>query len=259
MKNFRENLLKYGSYILVFLLPLVYLESMFSPFSSPKIFLFYGWIEILTAFWIYNFVVDNSCRLNKKVLLFFIPLFSYIVWMTLAGVLAVSPALSFWSSLGRGTGLITIYHCLAFALIVASLVKKEGINFVNSLMRWFLNGSFILAISIWFGNEGFNVFDFLKDSAGGGLIGNSSMAAAYLLFALAFGAFLLFSKNISKNKKWWIGIKMIVILFLPLFFNILGLFNGNGFLGSARGDNLGIFVIAVFSFFLYLFFSKFFS
>jgi O-antigen ligase len=242
MKSFQENLLKYGACLLVFTLPIFYIGNMYSEYTSPKIFFFYGLVEILMAFWLYILVVNPSYRLNKKTLLYFLPLFIFIFWMTLAGIFAANPHLSFWSTLGRGTGLLTLFHCLVFALIVASLIKHDGIGYLYRLMIWMVSGGFVLALSVWCGNEGFNSFSFLKDSIGGGLMGNSSLAAAYLLFILGFGFFFLFSKNLNKNKKYWVALEMAVILFSPLFINLYGLFTGRGLLGSARGATLGIIV-----------------
>ena len=176
--------------------------------------------------------------------------------MSLSGVLAVSPSLSFWSSVGRGTGLLTLYHSLIFAFIIASLIKKNGSDYLYKLINWFVWGGFLLAISVWFGDEGFNAFNFLKDSKGGGLMGNSSLTAAYLLFSLGFGAFLSFSKLNYKNNKWWIGTMMGVILFSPVFINIYGILSGKSLLGSARGATLGIFVSLFVSLVFYFIISK---
>ena len=257
MKAFRENLLKYGSCLIIFLLPILYLGNKVLIYSyiTSKVFFFYALVEILFAFWVYSVITDRSYRLSRKTLLYFIPLGAYLVWLTIAGILGANPALSFWSSFGRDTGLLTLYHCLAFALIVASLVQKNGIIYLHKFMQWFLNGGFVLAISIWCGNEGLNMFSFLKDSNGGGLMGNSSLAATYLLFTMTFGFFLLFS-NQYKGNKWWLGTKIAVILFSPIFINILGLFNGQGLLGSARGTTLGIIVMVGVVFLTYLFFSE---
>ena len=237
-----NNILKIGSCLLVFLLPIFYFHNTFFPYTSTKTFLFYGIVEILTAFWFYALAIDSSYRLNKKTLFYFLPLLCFIIWITIAGILAVSPSLAFWSSIGRGTGLLTLYHCLAFALIIASLIKRNGVNYLYKFMQWFVNGCFVLAISVWCGNEGFSLFGFLKDSNGGGFMGNSSLTAAYLMFALAFGFFLFTSKTLSKQNKWWLGIKLGIILFSPLFINIYGFFTGASLLGSARGATIGIFV-----------------
>ncbi|MCX6754463.1 MAG: O-antigen ligase family protein [Candidatus Nomurabacteria bacterium] len=254
--TFANNVLKYGSLILVLILPIFVLGNVTSIYTSPKTYLFYGVVEILTAFWIYTQVVDISYRLSKKTYLYFLPLFCFIFWMTLAGILAVNTHLSFWSSLGRGTGLLTLYHSLAFALIIASLVKRNGSEYLYKLMNWFISGGFILTLSVWTGDEGFHLFSFLKNSSGGGLMGNSSLASAYLIFILAFGLFILASKPTTILNKWLIGITIVLILLSPLFISIYGFFMGYGILGSARGSLIGIIVSIAVAITFYLALSK---
>lgn len=254
-----NNILKFSSCFLVFILPIFYITNMFFPYASPKTFLFYGLVEIMTALWIYGLIIDSSYQLKKKTFLYFLPLAFFIIWMTIAGILAVNPHLAFWGSFSRGMGLLTLFHCFAFALIICSLIKHNGVSYLYKLMHWFVNGGFILAISLWFGNEGFNAFNFLKDSAGGGLMGNSSLAAAYLMFILAFAFFILVSKNNNINK-WWLGIKIAVILFSPIFINIYGIFTGHGLLGEtqhiSRGAALGLIIAFCFTIVFYFSLSK---
>lgn len=246
MKSTRENIIKFGSLFLVFLLPLLVSSNLAFSFISIKTFFFYGLTELMFVFWIYSLYIDKSYRLNKKQLLFFIPVILYIIWMSMAGILAVNPSLSFWGPIERGTGLLTLYHALAFSFIVASLIKRDGFSYLNKLLKYFLFGSFILTISVWFGNEGFNISNnILEKSSGGGFIGNSSLTAPYLIFSLFFCIYFLFEKQISKNWKIFSFIILITILFSPLFVNIYGFLKNNELLGSARGATLGIIVGAV--------------
>lgn len=243
MRIWREGLLKYGSYLLVFLLPIVYFGSLVFPHISSKTFFFYGFIEIITALWLYSIVVDSTYKLSKRNLLFFIFPAIFIIWMSIGGILAINPHLSLWSSLGRGTGLLTYYHAFLLSLILASLVKKYGKNYLNSLFRFIVAGGFILAISIWFGSGGFNLpFQFLRTDGGGGLTGNSSLAAVFLMFVIAFGICLLITKDVSNKIKWFTGIALATIIFSPIFVNLHGFFSGGSLLGNARGALLGIIV-----------------
>ena len=101
-----NNILKYGTLLLVFLLPIFDIGNMYFSYPSSKAFLFFGFVEVLAAFWIYALVVDSSYRLSKRTVLYFLPLLSYVVWMTIAGILAVNPHFSLWSSLDRETGTV---------------------------------------------------------------------------------------------------------------------------------------------------------
>ena len=257
MNLIRDKILKYGSCFLVLILPVVYFNSYFFPYVSSKTFFLYGFVEILATLLIYSIIFDKSYRLSKRTLLYFLPLLGFVLWMSIAGILAVNPILSLWGSISRGIGLFTIYHLLALSFIVASIFKREGLSYLYKLFGSFLFGGFLLSITVWLGDEGFHLpFKFLTDSQGGGLMGNSSIAAAYLLFVLAIGVFLLTVRTISKNKKIYIGIATATILFSPLFVNIYGLFINKGILGSARGAVIGIIVGIFTAIFSYLAFSK---
>ncbi|MCX6757898.1 MAG: O-antigen ligase family protein [Candidatus Nomurabacteria bacterium] len=248
MNKYINNILNYFSYFLVFLLPIFYIGHTFVPYISSRTFLFYGFVEIMTAFWIYALVTDPSYRLSKKTLLYFLPVFSFVFWMIISGMLAISPMLSFWSSITRGTGLLTLFHCVSLSLIITSLIKHSGFQYLYRLMHWFINGGVILAISIWLSA----IFNIFQDSVGGGLIGNSSFAGAYLLFVIAFILFLFVSKTNNKKEKMWLGIKTAIILFSPVFINIYGLFTGSGILGTARGAIIGVIVGLITAFVFYL-------
>jgi hypothetical protein len=149
MKSVRENILKYGTFVLVFVLPLIYYSYRMFPHIYPKTFFFYGSVEILAGFWLYSIILDKGYRLSKKSLIFIIPTTLYVIWMTLSAIFAINPELAFWGSIARGTGLLTIYHVFLFMFIIMSLVRKYGMSYVYSLMQWFVNGGFVLALSVW--------------------------------------------------------------------------------------------------------------
>ncbi len=242
--DLKDKVLKYGSLITVFVMPLLYMGGMAYPQIAPKTFFFYGAVDFLSAFWIYALLSDPAYRISKKTLRFFVPLFAFVAWMTIAGILAVNPHLAFFGSLARGTGLLTLYHALLFSLIATSLFKKFGRPFFYKLLEWFVWGGFILSLSVWFGSYGFNLpYQWARTDGGGGLTGNSSLAGAYLLFAFAFGVILLCSQYLSKKGKWRTSGMLAVILFSPVFINIYGLFSSWGILSeaNARGALLGIF------------------
>lgn len=219
------------------------MDSLAFPYMTVKTFLLYGITELIAAFWVYSLIVDKTYRLNKKQILFFIPIILYIIWASIASVLAVNPSLSFWGPMQRGTGLLTLYHVFIFSIIIVSLINHDGKKYLNKLLKYFLFGSFILAISVWLGNEGLNLpFKIFIKSSGGGFVGNSSFTAAYFIFSLFFSLYILFEKSISKGWKIFTSIIFATILFSPLFVNIHGLFTGSGLLGSARGALLGVII-----------------
>ncbi len=253
MKAWQEKLVTYGTFLLVFLTPIVYFgANWFFSYSTSKTFFFYGLTEIIFAVWIYEAFVDQTLRLSRKNLLILLPFFAYVAWLTVAGIFGADPGFSFWSSLSRGTGLLTLYHALALVLVICSLVGKHGLKkYGYKLMGWFIGGASILAISVWLGNEGFNLpFQILLKSKGGGLMGNSSLTATVLVFAVFFEIFLLFAKDVEKKFKIFLGIALALIIFSPLFINVFG----NSL--SARGALAGMLAGAMAMVPFYLFLSK---
>lgn len=253
MKISRENILKNGICFLFLILPIIVFSSFAMGYVSVKTFLFYSVTELLFVFWVYSLIVDKNYFFNKTQLILFIFPVTYVIWMTISGILAVNPHLAFWSSLGRGTGLLTIYHSLIISFIISSVINKEGSQYINKLLKYFILGSFLLVITVWLGNEGFNLpLKLFIKSSGGGFMGNSSLAAAYLLFSIFFSVYLLFSKNISNKWKTFIYLNLGLIIFSPLFINIYGALSGHNILGSARGAILGLIIGLGFSFLFYL-------
>lgn len=253
MKSWWKKVIGYGTYILVFLMPILYLGTgRYLTYATSKTFFFYGAVEIIFAVWLYQLFIDASYRFSKKDLIIFSPFLAYILWLSIAGIFGLDFEMSFWSSLGRGTGLLTLYHVAALVFVVASLIKKYGfIKYGYKLLAWFTAGASVLAISVWLGNEGFNLpILFLQESQGGGLMGNSSLTASVLLFAVFLSTFLLLAKDLKKKYKIIISIALALIIFSPLFISI-----GGGPI-SARGAVMGIIVGALAFITFYLAFAK---
>lgn len=228
--------MKYGTYLTVFLVPILCFGNRYLSFSTSRTFFFYGAVEILLAVWLYQLFIDASYRLSKKDIWTLAPLLALISWLTLSAILGPDPEMSFWSSLSRGTGLLTWYHVLALVFIITSLTKRFGFTeFGRALLAWFVAGIDALALSVWFGNEGFNLgINLLEKSKGGGFMGNSSLAATAMVFALFCALFLMVAQKTGRNTKIFAGLSALLIIFSPLF---IGLF---GQPISARGALLGI-------------------
>lgn len=249
MESRIEQVLKYGTLGIAFLIPWICFGRWVFPHTTSKVFVLYGLISILTALWVYLMATDHHYRLTKKNLLIITPLLLYVLWMTVAGIAAKSPGLAFWGTLMRSTGLLTLYTTTLYALIVASLSKRyEG--YVYSLLGWAVGGGAVVAISVWFGDEGFNTaIGVLRKGSGGGVTGNSTLAGAYFVFILGFIAFMLTKKQ--TQKKTWLWILGVIIMCSPLFINVYGLLSGKGILGSARGAFGGIIIAAAVSLLIY--------
>lgn len=248
MKQFlsdaRTYILRYYTIVVISLLPLLFFSGRVSPHMSSKAYFLYGSACILGSLFVYSFFTDKSWQFSHSQLPWIAVAKTFIVWFTIAGLCAVNVHLAFWSSFGRETGLLTWYSGYILLLIVVSLIVRYGKAWWYQLLSWYTVSGLVLAISVWGGDEGLRwPFVALQKGSGGGLIGNSSLTAAYFFFVLIVTLVLLLAKP---AKVWkWVSIATIVtILTSPLFFNIYGLFYNRGFVGSARGAFLGLFVFA---------------
>lgn len=252
LQQLREWVLKNGTIALIAVLPLLFFYGRVSPHMSSKSFFLYGATIFLGVLWIYTVLTDTSWRWSRKQLLWVMPAKLLVVWMTIAGLFAVNTHLAFWSSLGRGTGLLTWYSALVLLYIIVSLIRKYDTVWLYSLWQWMMVSTVVLGLSIWFGDEGLTLpFVALQKSSGGGLIGNSSLAAGYAFFVFCIGALLL----LKKQTKIWRGVTiaaMVTLLTSPIFLNVYGGLTGGSFLGSARGAILGLFVAVAVSAVMYL-------
>ncbi len=247
METIAEKSLRYGSYIATFLVPWVTFGKWVFPHMTSKAFIFYGLIIFLAGIWIYQIFVNKQYRFYRREWLMISPLIGYVLWMTIAGFIAKNSGLSFWGSLMRGTGLLTLYTTTLYALIITSLSKRyEG--YIPTLLRWVVGGGAVVALSVWLGDEGFNTaIDVLRKGSGGGVTGNSSLAGAYMVFLLGFVAILA----TMQKKRVWFWILGMVILCSPLFINIYGLMSGKGIIGSARAALLGIVIAGLVTLLVY--------
>ncbi len=258
MKKLLDLVVEYGVYFVVGVTPILYFGgSRYAPYVTSKTFFFYGCMGLVFFIWSYLAIIDKSYRLSKRILLFFLPIFLFVLWMTVTSVLGVDPGLSFWSSLGRATGMLTLYYCLSLSVVIASFVQLKGDLYIRKLFTCFLIGAFVVSLSVWLSDEGFNLsIKVLENSKGGGLIGNSSITAAYLVFALFFGIFMLGFKNLIWKQKIFLWSLIFLIISSPLFFNVYGVLFGGRFFVSARGAMLGIFAGFFMAILGYLFLSN---
>ncbi len=252
-----DNFIKYTTFLLVLITPNIFWRYGLFPHISSKTFFLYLITEVLLFSWLYVVYTDKSYRLTKTQLKWLSIPTLFVFWATLTGILSTNFNLSLWSSLGRGTGLLTLYHCLALSFVFTSLVNKHGVKYFISLLKFFVYGAFILAFSVWLGSDGFGLStDVFKKDAGGGFGGNSTLTAGYLMFGLAASLFLVFTKDVKKRIKLFSIFTILTIIFSPVFISAYKIISGDGFIGTARGTMLAIVAGSFFTALTYLFLSQ---
>ena len=257
MKSIRENILRYGTIVTLALLPLLFWSGRVSPHMSSKSYFLYGSTVILGVLWLYSFFTDASWQPTRKQAYWLAIPKLFVTWFTIAGLCAANVHLAFWSSFGRETGLLTWYSALFLMYITVSLVNKYGRPWLYQMLGWYLASGIVVGLSLWFGNEGFNIpIVALQKGSGGGLIGNSSLAAAYAFFIFCAGLVVVLAKDAPRYWKVVAWISGIVMITSPIFCNMLNTVPGRwGFLGQSRGATLGLIVAFVLSFVFWLVFS----
>jgi O-antigen ligase len=184
-----KEIIRMGAF-LVLLTPLVISDKFFFPFVSPKSLYFMALVEIIFACWFILAIFCPKYRPKSNLLLWAITLFFWFI--TFSSIFGMDFSHSFWSKYERMTGLLMLFHLLAFFLVLTCAFKKKK--------DWFL----IFAVSVGIASV-ISIISFRPDIVAmfklarqGVALGNSSFLGSYLLFN-AFLALLL----IVKSKKLW--------------------------------------------------------
>ena len=200
------------SIYLLCLTPLLVSGKFFFPFITPKTLFFRTIIEIGLFFYLILIIKNPEYR----------PRFSKIGWaclvfilvITLAGLLGVNPARSFWSTAERGEGLLTIFHLFAFFIMVSSIFKTR-----KDWLRLFdLSVVVTFLVSLYALGQKLDLSFFFLHGASrlSATIGNPSFLAAYLLFGIFLSLFLFFQK---KDIRWRIFYAAVFIFELFILFD----------------------------------------
>lgn len=197
----------------IFTIPLITTPLFVFSFTPSKTFLFFILTEIALGLWIYLIWTHREYRPKKHSLLI-----SGIVFLslyTLAGLFGADPNNSFWSSLSRMSGLITLYHVGIFILILGTVVRNS--KTWKIMLRASVLSAAIIAIVSYFEPYGFNLMQLSTHN--GSLVGNSSYAGPYLLANVFFALYLAQTTSSTKEKVSTLACALAIIL-SPLLFSL---------------------------------------
>jgi len=214
---------------IVFAVPLFFTKQFVFGFTPEKTFLFYFLIEIAFAIWLYVALKQKEYLPPRHPLLIAGGIFLFIY--TIAGVVGVSPEISFWSTMSRMSGLVLLYHVGMFAVVAASTLKDKE-SWRKIIISTVAAGTVVALISH---AQRLKTEFFSLSSMGSSTIGNTSYAGLYLLIIL-FLNLLLFLESTGK-KKLLFGCTGLIIISSPLFF-----ISPFGILGLARAASISIWV-----------------
>jgi O-antigen ligase len=204
--------------------PLLYSNNRIASAVTSKQFFLIGLVDIMVIIWVWLMVKDSRYRLGNKNLILFIPATLLLISMGVSTVVGIDSYVSFFSTIERGGGLLFMMHMYVFALITASLVRVKGLEIVRTIFQAILFSAVGVAIMTFFTNEAFNIgVQWLNETVGGAMLGNSTIAGSYFVFALFGVAVLCFFETVTW-KKFVYSIGLLILLFSPILFNIKGVF-----------------------------------
>lgn len=220
-----ENILRISIYT-VFLLPLLVVSQLFSPFTFPKVIIFRIIVEVM--FFIYLLLLLKDKRYLPRFNLLFVSLTVFVVIYLLTSVTGVNFYQSFWGNLERMGGFFTLLHYWIFFVILISLFKTK-----EDWLNLFRFSIFVSLLMTFYGaldqNMGLGMAE-EKHKSFYGTIGNSALFAGYLLFHIFLALLFVLQRYIQKSWRIFFivvaGIEAIALIFTRCRGAILALFVG---------------------------------
>jgi len=217
LSNILLKLIKFGIGFILFI-PLYVGGSFYFPFIFPKIWLFQLVTEII--FFLYILLALRDARFRPKWNLIIGAVILLTIILIITSFTGIDAYRSFWGNTERMSGVIAWFHFVAFAVILASVLKteKDWRNFfrlavIVSVLEFF----YVLA-------QHFNASWVWLPSSRAGTIGNADLLGSYAIFSAFFALYLW--KNDSPDFKWfWAA---------AFFLNI-----GTLYIASSRGAIIG--------------------
>lgn len=179
------KIIRWGAYIALFA-PLVIHAGFFFPFVVPKTVFFWMFAEVIFAAWVLLAISNKQFRPKWNFLSVSLGVFMLVTIFT--SFIGVNIERSFWSTFERMAGTINWIHLALFFSALAFTFKTVG-EWRKLLSASFIAASIVAIIFILDQKFGVSIIPF--ETRGGATIGNSSFMAAYLLFNVFFGVWLV--------------------------------------------------------------------
>ncbi|NQV88722.1 MAG: O-antigen ligase family protein [Parcubacteria group bacterium] len=249
-----ERIARYSVY-LVLLVPLLSSDKLFFPYSSTKGYVIMALVEIAVVATLWLLVVRPQRRISWDPIS--IALTAFVGILELASIFGVDPTFSFWASIDRITGGLMWLHILALYFIVRILfqTKEDWVKL------------FTVSVGVGLITAGIHLaqlagIEFSVGSNGGSTLGNSSFFAAYILFQIAFAAWI-WLEGADKRMRTYGAVSMFALIGTLLsisthasiiaFFGALVLVLGVWLWGSAKEKvsrgGIGLLIVMVVTFF----------
>lgn len=219
-----ENTLKGILLLVLFVTPLIFVNSLYMPYVAGKAYFFRLLIELALIPWIILLFKDQKSRPNFKNPLI-IALLVFVAALIITAFTGVDFRHSFFSNMERSDGIIQYIHWILYFLMAISVFRtKKDWQVVLSV---FISTALINCL--------YAFAHHIQQPRLFGLFGNSSFLGGFLIFAIGFC--LLFLINSFKP-----FIKKIPIIFILLVLGLIFLFTVVLVLTQTRGAYIGVFL-----------------
>ena len=178
--------------IFTLFLPLAINSSFLFPFIFTKVVIFR--IVVAVMLLAYLFLVYLNTGYRPKINFVLLSIIIFIVGIFISSLVGLDFNLSFWGDIERGEGLILWLHLLIYFVILTSVLNRKTWFY---LINFSLVASLLLALFAI--GQRFEA-SFLVNDGGeriGATIGNAAFLAVYMMFQMAFAAYLML---VSKSK-----------------------------------------------------------
>ncbi len=223
-----STILKYSIFFglgLILALPLFINNQLIFPYITPRAFLFRAIVEIIFLLYLLLACLDKKYLPRFSIL--GLALVGFIFIAFISSFLGRNFSLSFWGDLERSEGLILWLHLLTYFFVLTNVLREKK--------SWLIFFDISLAVSFVMSLFGLaQVFSWFNVSSEGGirisgLLGNAAFFAAYLLFEIAFAAYMFF----QRKEKYYKAI--YVILFLLFSYLLIKTLTRGAMLGLIAG------------------------
>lgn len=222
------------------LVVLFWLPFQLYPFAGVKSYFFIGILSLCAlVFSLKKLVAENRTQFSLD--RFDILLLVVVCGMSVTSMYGLDPALSFFSTLDRGVGVMLWIFSLVFIVVLKHIFRSDEQS-IRYLDYGLVFAGTLVSILVWGAT-----YSFFPEMFKSGLQGNSSLAGAVLL--LIIPSFAVVLVTLSGQKKWW---QMFGVLLLFLIIVTSPLFISRFSLGESRGVVIAIFVSLLLSVGFYL-------
>jgi O-antigen ligase len=239
---------------LLAVLPIIYLPGYFT-YSTWK-YLVFGTMSLVLGVLTLRLWLLNS-KLPKQIFGHYsrYALLLYLGVFILVTLFSVNPAFSVWSSFQGLDGLLTYIFLVIFSLVVATVVAVGGRPAALQIMKASVIGATLLSVLVFLSADGLG--QWFEGSRGGATVGNSSLAAAYLVWNIFLGLIAIYNAKGWRQRTAWITC-LALIVFSPVFVGwqaIIGRVEAGGlmsYVGAARAAAVSVALAAIISLAIWL-------